>query len=217
MMAKRRGRSSQNGLYSVLLGAVQPIESSGDGESSGETKLLEENRPLYLAVARPDEDIAKVERAQIVFLVPNGIGTENIKDGAVTPAKLAEGVGMKLVYNDFADSSTSSVGQEMVLKRYTMPAKTLQKGMLVTVTGETFAYGAGLTLYVNGLAVKSSVHESQLDGLMRVGLGTINARLTGLAWDQAIVVEVRGIVTSNVGAMHTPQVVTCTSLTIMGD
>jgi hypothetical protein len=205
LWSEQQYATTQNGLYSVLLGAVQPIE------------FLEESKPLYLAIAQKDEDITKVERATIVFLVPNGIDTAQIKDGAVTPPKLAEGMGMRFVYNDFADSSTSVVGEEVTLKRYIMPANTLKKGMLVNVTGQCFAFNAALTLYVNGRPVKSVVQESNLTALIRVGFGGISARLTGLSWDSSIIVEVRGIITSEIGRTLIPQEITCSGLTIMGD
>ena len=197
--------TTADGVYSVVLGAVNPIAP------------MEANHPVYLAIANQTEDVTKVERAQIVFLVPDGIRTENIKDQAVTSAKLADGVGMMFVYNDFSDNQTTTIGSEVVLKTYTMPAKTLKKGMLVMVTGEAFAFNGGLVLYVNGRAIKSTVMQSQLDSLIRCGLGGINARLTKQDWDKPITIEVRGIVTANVGELVTPQSVTCTGLTIMGD
>jgi hypothetical protein len=191
------------GSYDVLLGGVTPIPQSTE-------------KPLWFEVRQAGEENAP--RSKMLLAIESPIGTEQIKDRAITAAKLEEGLGLKLAYNSYSDSSTTQERTEVVLREYALPAHSFSSMLIVQVTGEAYAFEGYLNVYIGG-TLEKTMHVRTSDAPWSPYLGgfggcTIVKR--NLDWSKPIEIRVVGYLPVSMPGLDPPQQITCSSLTVMG-
>jgi hypothetical protein len=192
-----------DGGYSVLLGGEKPIEIEAQG-------------PLWFEAHQSDEPEGK--RTQVLLLTQVPVGTDQIKDKAVTAAKLEEGLGLKLAYNSYSDSSTAEERTEVALKEFTLAANSFSSTLIVEVTGEAHAFEGYLNVYIAG-NLEKTMHVRTSEAPWAPYLGgfsgcTIVKR--NLDWSKPIEIRVVGYLPVSMPGLDPPQHLTCNSLTVMG-
>jgi hypothetical protein len=192
-----------DGAYEALLGGEKEV-------------AFDLGKPVWFEAHQ--EGKPEGQRSQVLLLTQVPIGTEQIKDKAVTAAKLDEGLGLKLAYNSYSDSSTAQERTEVILKQFTLQPGSFGSTLIVQVTGEAYAFEGYLNVYI-GNNLEKSMHVRTSDAPWSPYTGgfsgcTIVRR--NLDWSKPIEIKVVGYLPVTMPGLDPPQEITCNSLTVMG-
>lgn len=192
-----------DGAYEALIGGENPIAVEGQEE-------------MWFEVRQAGDEAAP--RSRVLILMEGPIGTKDIRDKAVTAAKLEEGLGLKLAYNSSSDSSTTEARTEVVLKEFTLKPNSFSSTLMVQVTGEAYAFEGHLNVYIAG-KLEKSMHLRTSEAPWAPYWGAFSGCTIvkrNLDWSKPIEIKVVGYLPVSMPGLEPTQHVTCNSLTVMG-